>query len=148
MTTKIFSILTGAAIFTILFSSCTTSRYANNYEKAAKDINEYYYGPVRQGDYVYSLFKTPIDYQNLASQDFGLLLLGGFVLSNEMAYSDEYIGVIVMDLNMDAIALSVKKDLYTRYLNNYITLDTLIAGMQYVEVDKETWQSYLTAGSN
>jgi hypothetical protein len=113
------------------------SRYSPNNNFDIDGLKEYYIGPVREGQFVLSLFNSKIDADNTSDTDLGSALLGGLLVSNDMATYNDFVGVVIVYTTDKAIAVSVQKTRFMQYLNGYISMDALLADVTSVSFDLE-----------
>jgi hypothetical protein len=141
-------------VITISFFLCLISRNEANGQSraklrdASKNIKEYYYGPVKNGDFVFSMFNTKFDFDSVESEDLGNIILGGLVLSYSNSKSGNQIGVIVINTKNEAVALSVEKRIFKNFLEGKIKSDNLLENVVNVKIDLNSYPQFADALSS
>jgi len=135
-------------VITISFLLCLINcNDANGQSKAklrdaCKNIEEYYNGPVKNGDFVFSMFNTRFDFDSAENEDLGYIILGGLILSYSNSKSGNQIGVIVVNSKNEAMALSVEKRIFKSFLEGKIQNDNLLENIVNVKIDLNDYPQF------
>lgn len=95
------------------------------FQRTADNLKDYYYGPVRNGNYIYSMYTTPLDLVNDSQETIGAAILGGLVMSYAEASRNDYIGVIIVNTANEAIAMTMESNTLKKFTEGRITADEL-----------------------
>lgn len=130
------------SLFSLLFSlvpsigvQCQSKADIN---RSAGLIQEYYYGPVRSGDGVLTLYNQQVDLANGSPEEIGAAIAAGLYLSYGKAHKRDFIGVILINTANEAIALTLESSDFKKFLDGKITVDDLLEQTVRFTIDLST----------
>ena len=131
MTTTIkIQVLALISLFSLFFSLIPSmgalGQSKADINRSADLIQEYYYGPVKSGDGVFTLYNLPVDLVYDSEDEIGAAIAGGLFLSYGKAHKRDFIGVILINTVNEAIALTLENRDFKRFLDGKIGVDELL----------------------